>query len=787
MTHRHSSSSLVAPFIKRGLAVLLVCFISSHVQEINCFPILPSWGGMTKTKSTRQLPTFIVSSPSSNRHASSNENENENDKSNNRDDDDWRAFRARLVMRMQEQERQEQKEKGLSVSPSSSSSSSQAADKTRFATTGSPTSSSSSSSASSATTMSWTYDAGSLVEKGSLVLSRIESKWGCPDLDQPYLGKCVILIIQQPDPSSSGSSSTTSGQKRFDSAGSADDAANSRLITQGIILNRPTDLRLDVDGNVIEKGDDSNVWNSNDADNFGRVILEEFMDTIEKPNDKWRMFFGGEVASPKDAEIVLEGEEDILVFDEEEDDDDVKEASFNMKSDDEDDEEDETIVICLHNISSPAALLVSEEIAPGVYMTSHDDARALVTSGEASHEAFYLFYGCCVWEPNQLQTEIQNGSWYVASTNLQSVVFEELGALRDDSYNVQKAGLEMWERFIHKLGKQEEVARDLDARGSGDGSDDFSDLMLKEWITQNLVSDPKNAGGSGGGSTLDDRLIYRALQAAGRPPVQGGSLLRASSQMESPFVLENQYLYKAIVLMLQDSNLASLGVVLNLPTSDTYSLQITNTTFANFTIRYGGPTSIISLEGDTDSITSGKEEINPEDHESMLWLHCCAGLKYLRTGTPLLPGDEHGVWTCSEEQVIKALEMDFASVDDFMLIKGVCVWEKDEGAGGIQGQVMNGNLDVISSDRIDGAWTILRRQIFLKEESFFYNIRLADQAWLQAADEDVDNKGNGNPTTGISGGQRIPKEPQRTIFDSVVTIQELADRARSTWMKIHLL
>jgi hypothetical protein len=448
------------------------------------------------------------------------------------------------------------------------------------------------------------------------------------------------------------------------------------------------------------------------------------------------MFFGGEVSSIQDEET----EEDEEYHDDENDDDD-------------------TMIVCLHNISSPAARQVSEQISPGVYITSHDAARSLVASGEASPESFFLFYGCCAWEPDQLQAEVQNGSWYVASTNLQTL-WDELAVLRDSSYDVRAAGLEMWNSFIDKLGKRQEVLRDSQKK------DDFSDLMLQEWISQNLAAEDHNVG-------VDDSVIFRALQAADRPPIQAGSLLRASSQPDSPFVLENQYLHKATVLVLQENSMASLGTILNLPTSDTYSLQINNTTFANFTVRYGGPTSIISVESVVDSIN--EKEIVSNGEESMIWLHCCAGLKYLRTGKPLVPGDEHGVWTCTQEQVVKAIDLDFASVDDFMLVRGLCVWEKEAGAGGVLGQVMSGNLDVVPPDRIDGAWTTLRRQIFLKDESFNYNIGLADKAWLQAANEDVETK---RP----SQSQRA-----RTIFGSMVSIQELADRARSNWMKIHLL
>jgi putative AlgH/UPF0301 family transcriptional regulator len=666
------------------------------------------------------------------------------------DEDDWRAFRARLVLMMQQQnetEHDQQQQSPLSFLDNDSLTMTTMA--ATMATSTTTTTSALSSSASSSPLL-WTYDAGSLVEQGSILLSRIEPTWSCSDLDQPYLGKCVILILSTQD----------EHNDEHDNDDDQEEGIIRRRMTKGIILNRPSDLRLDSEGNVVVVGDGTSSGSGSGwdhEDHFGRVILEEFEDTTtleQRKDDQWRLFFGGEVSSIPDDEMMMldnnEEEEDYEDYDQEEE------------------EEEATVILCLHNLSSAAARQVSEQISPGVYITTHDEARSLVASGEATHDSFYLFYGCCVWEPDQLRQEVQNGSWYVASTNLQ-MLWDELAVLRDNSYDVRFAGLEMWNSLIDKLGKRQEVLRDRERKD--DNNDDFADLMLKEWITQNLAAEGQDTSGG----VIDDSHIYRALQAAERPPIQAGSLLRASSQPESPFVLENQYLHKATILVLQENSLASLGVILNLPTSDTYSLQITNTTYANFTVRYGGPTSIISVENGVDSI--GENEMVTQGEESMIWLHCCAGLKYLRTGKPLAAGDEHGVWTCTQEQVIKAIDLDFASADDFMLVKGLCVWEKEEGAGGVLGQVMSGNLEVVSPDRIDGAWTMLRRQIFLKDKSFHYNIGLADEAWLQAADEGVAAKINIKHTTAL----------QRNIYGSPFSIQELADRARSMWMKIHLL
>jgi len=198
----------------------------------------------------------------------------------------------------------------------------------------------------------WTYDAGSLVEQGSILLSKIEPTWSCSDLDQPYLGKCVILIL------------STHGE-HDDPHHDHDDAEEEegtirRRMTQGIILNRPSDLRLDSEGNVLVVGDGTS---SSDEGRFDGVILEEFEDNTSmdlQKEDQWRMFFGGEVSSTQDYETAtLENDEE-----DDDDDDDSDQDDDDDSYDHEEDEEEDTIILCLHNISSPAARQVSEQISP---------------------------------------------------------------------------------------------------------------------------------------------------------------------------------------------------------------------------------------------------------------------------------------------------------------------------------------------------------------------------------------------------------------------------------------
>jgi len=556
---------------------------------------------------------------------------------------------------------------------------------------------------------SWLYDTGLLIEKGSIVLSRVESTRACPDLDQPYLHKCVVLLVEHKQDE----------------------------VTQGIILNRPTDLRLDRHGTVTYRYDSE--------DNTLR--LEEFNEEYKsaRKNEEWRMFFGGEI--------------DTLQHD----DDEEEEVELEYFDRYDHDHDDETVIVCLHNISSPSALQVSETILPGVYMTSHQAARSLIASGDASPESFYLFYGFCGWDPDQLQTEVQNGSWYLASTDPQTL-WNHLAILREENYDTRLAGVAMWEHLIQKLGKTQEVQQTTKTMTRADNNhEQFPDLMLHEWVTQTLAATPDRASAY---AALDDASIYRALHAADRPPVQPGSLLRGASMPESPYLLDSQFLHKSTVLVLQENDKASIGMVLNLPTSQVYSLPINNSTAAEFTIRYGGTSNFATAsEGDND------DQEHQEEEEAMVWLHCSAGLKYLRTGKPLVAGDENGVWTCTQDQVAQAIDLGFAAPDDFMLVKGFCQWHKEGGsAGGVLGQVMSGYLEVVASDKIDGAWTTLRRQTPLSEHSLDKNLQLANEAWIVASDS-----------------ERSADDESRLVFGTSVTVSELADMALSTWINIHLL
>lgn len=76
-------------------------------------------------------------------------------------------------------------------------------------------------------------------------------------------------------------------------------------------------------------------------------------------------------------------------------------------------------LMALHNI--PA--LAEYEVMPDVYFSSKtDQINALVQMGPEAEKNIRFYLGCSVWQGNQLETELDAGTWYVMEAS-QSDVF----------------------------------------------------------------------------------------------------------------------------------------------------------------------------------------------------------------------------------------------------------------------------------------------------------------------------------------------------------------------------
>ena len=564
------------------------------------------------------------------------------------------------------------------------------------------------------------------IQEGTIVLSRVESRLGCHDLKQTYLHKAVVLIIDH-DP---------------------DD------FTQGIILNRASDLiLLDRDIVYYEAGSDEE---KNDT-TAHEITTATNVDNNNNNNDNnnssstsWRIHFGGDIGGWY---------------------------------------EETPQLLCLHGIKSDTALAVSDPIFDGVFITSHLGARSLVESGEAKSDQFFTFSGFVGWEQNQLENEIDRGSWYLASlvdadVDAEAAAKDEgeeehalmnlLGTYswKNTNYNPQSAGLEFWNRLMTDLetaSSTAAAAKNMEDKEFQQQS--FTDLMLKEWATQRLLVTKETLNTDDGKyekkSEVEDADIFRAMKAAADPiPVSPGNILKGSA---SKYIINEQLFHKATILFLQDTPEASIGVILNLPTKDSYTLLVrdflttddvgkkskTNKAF-DFVVRYGGP--------------SGSKD----EGEQLIWLHDSDVLKGKGIGVPI--SGQTSIHVCSEKEVEEAIRNSSVPANHFLLVQGFCAWTKDASGstGGVYGQILNGNIEdtqIYATSQRKKMWRLLSSQKLLSsEESLKENFELALSAWEATKQQNYSTK-----------------TESRHIFDSNVDISTLADDALLAWMKIFLL
>jgi putative AlgH/UPF0301 family transcriptional regulator len=216
--------------------------------------------------------------------------------------------------------------------------------------------------------------------------------------------------------------------------------------------------------------------------------------------------------------------------------------------------------VCLHKMSSKAVVDVSEPIINGIYTCSLDEAKKLVKLGHASLQDFWLLVGYAGWAPGQLQMEIDlRSSWHVAAASpvlLNELITQAAGAKTTD------AGIPVWESLMSKIGMKEQAGR---AAGS------FEDRMLREWARAHVSKDPL---------IMQAEAMDNLMRAAHRRKARGdrgtraGTILRTSPS--APYITEQQFLHKALLLVVQDTEEMTVAVVLNRQTHKTVSYRGTS-------------------------------------------------------------------------------------------------------------------------------------------------------------------------------------------------------------------
>ena len=571
--------------------------------------------------------------------------DNDDDAISDIDADDWRAFRAQLVAGNQDDDSGDAK-----------------------------TSSS-----------SWAYDSGNMIEKGSIILAKVEPDFCYFGLNQQYFHKSVMLV-------------TYHNEKEF---------------TKGIILNRPTNLFLDDEDFLDDNGEPyfkTDNKNSTDTD-----------------NNSWRIWFGGDVRG--------------LYAD---------------------DSEGGTEIVCLHSIQTDLARNVSEEILKNVFTTNYEGARKLIDANEAVSDDFWVFAGYAGWSAGQLEEELNRESWYMISADSETV-WNELTDQRDDNtLDPRDAGLKSWSTLMGMLGKQDE-ARAV--------SESFADLSLKEWAAESILFN-STLPVVNESDELDDLLkslspsISNSIDSAEsfvdlaqryiNDGIQG-SVLRGSSKDRSPFLLSDQKLHKCSMLVIQDDDVLTVGVLLNHPMTKTYPIPLANGDDLEFPVRYGGS---FGIPGIID--------------QPIIFLHSKPELRDAKVGEPVGKStkgiEECMIWICSEQQVAKAIDAGRASSSDFICVQGFQIWPKEDipSNSGILAQLVTGDLEVVDETLVEEVWKVLSSQSKLTLDTLEKNFQTSLLAWSAGGKDD----GNLSPPF---------------VYDSTVTTSQLADDSLRYWTEAFLL
>jgi putative AlgH/UPF0301 family transcriptional regulator len=455
-------------------------------------------------------------------------------------------------------------------------------------------------------------------------------------------------------------------------------------------------------------------------------------------------------------------------------------------------------IVCLHSITNNDLVNnASIPVMKDIQWTSFDAAKRLVKAGVAHPSDFWVFCGYAGWGPGQLMGELDRKSWYMVATDSQTLL-KELARQAAGS-DPRDAGLDTWTLLMHMIGRKETASQH---------TGDFDDLMLKEWALKNLLS-TEAGGGAGEASRLYDggmvatkqqlrNIMMKLTGASGTKKssdsgIKVGSLVRASGDDRSPFLLEDQELHKSVVLVISDDDNVSVGVILNRPAAKGLDIQITDkdsgkTKTIKVPLRYGGQYSV-------------------KGSEPLLWLHCKPVLKAAEIGSPL--GETEGIWKCTANDVVSAVSQGLATPEEFLVVAGVSVWTKTgDMSEGVQGLVQDGKFEVIPKFKARAVWDTLLKQEVLSADTLAKNLQIADEAWFKGQtngkikrrsrkktamkeeeeDGEAEKKENGEEPPPIAGlGEGFDEEDDSLVFKSDVKVSDLSDDALKSWVATFLL
>lgn len=365
-------------------------------------------------------------------------------------------------------------------------------------------------------------------------------------------------------------------------------------------------------------------------------------------------------------------------------------------------------------------------------------ADVLVDEKEAMKEDFRLYRGYTEWKGGQLEKELERGDWFTVATDKESlwnIIAQE------SSFST---GTDKWVQLMNRMGKRSLV--------SAAPNQKFQDDMLKQYMRLRILDESHHNIRRTTSHRQQSKKVNEFVH-----DLVPGTLVRSST----PILLEEQVFHQSLVLILKNNKEMTVGVVLNRPYST--SVSIDGTTLP---VRYGG-----RFELDDEGL--------PE-----LWLHCNhQTLQEAGIGEPISEGQTESIfWKCSRKDAEMAVEAGLADANDFLIVSGLSVWNKEEDSkykGGPSSTELDAHFSKVEESSIGTIWKLLKVQEPLNKKNAADNLEAANTAWMLSGDAGWMLSGSSKQFDSRSTSDMDTKEQQ--------VVQSLAYSALDKWIRMYLL
>lgn len=336
------------------------------------------------------------------------------------------------------------------------------------------------------------------------------------------------------------------------------------------------------------------------------------------------------------------------------------------------------------------------DVLPGLSIMNMMEAQNFIETRNPNIEEFTTYSGHVVFDTFALQAELKADIWTclsVDSSTLRTLLTkQQRQSISTHNVYLDEREATLRDNLLQKAGLSHKISSDHE---KNEYNHSFDRRMFEAWrkLHFQVKEVPRTESND---LDANDESTSSSFQA--------GDLLFSFA---SDFLFYDQEFRKSLVMILQDDDELTVGVLLSHPST---KMEPT----LGLPIRYGGNFQYLAEEPDDGDST--ETELPP------FCLHYLGGLV---GGEPM--GDFF--YKASIEDAAQAIEAGVASPEDFLVIQGMTVWPKgDSDCCGLSGSFQK--IDPIENSQVIwDAWKTLGSQEALSPLHMESNIDIARNAW----------------------------------------------------------